>query len=143
MLTIRKPFDVWCSTEVLSNAFDVSGLARVLYVVDALAVRRPGHHDALARPRCAVLDTRPAVSAIVSRRQVQPSKKKSKVSKRLNGKTLFAKEPGLCGRSHGRWFAPGDAHDAKHGYFGKRGARHENPVGRGIQIRGSNLQAVF
>src|SRR2546429_141324 len=45
MLTIRKPFDVWCSTEVLSNAFDVSGLARVLYVVDALAVRRPGHHD--------------------------------------------------------------------------------------------------
>src|SRR2546429_5166288 len=93
MLTIRKPFDVWCSTEVLSNAFDVSGLARVLYVVDALAVRRPGHHDALARPRCAVLDTRPAVSAIVSRRQVQPSKKKSKVSKRLNGKTLFAKEP--------------------------------------------------
>src|SRR5206468_6078171 len=62
------------SSDVCSS--DLSGLARVLYVVDALAVRRPGHHDALARPRCAVLDTRPAVSAIVSRRQVQRSEER-------------------------------------------------------------------
>ena len=57
---------------------------------------------------------------------------------------LFVEKARLRGRHHcGGWFAPGDAHDPKHGNLRERRARHKNTVARGIQVGRHNLQAVI
>jgi hypothetical protein len=57
---------------------------------------------------------------------------------------LFVEQSRLIcgGDSSGGGFAASNAHDAKHGQFGERGAGDEDTVGSGIQIRRGDLDAV-